>query len=99
MNWHSAVSQREKFALIVGPGPSISLVLSKEAQRKPYVSVSKSNVPEVVDDIRNQEEHHRQFNYPEEFLALLRKHGSSTTSDMFGTESIMPPATRAWSFA
>jgi putative transposase len=37
--------------------------------------VSKSNVPEVVDYIRNQEEHHRKFNYQEEFLALLRKHG------------------------
>jgi hypothetical protein len=23
----------------------------------------------------NQEEHHRKFNYQEEFLALLRKHG------------------------
>ena len=38
-------------------------------------SVSKSNVPEVVDYIRNQEEHHRKNNYQEEFLALLRKHG------------------------
>ena len=38
-------------------------------------SVSKSKVPEVVDYIRNQEEHHRKNNYQEEFLALLRKHG------------------------
>ena len=38
-------------------------------------SVSTSNVPEVVEYIRNQEEHHRKFNYQEEFLALLRKHG------------------------
>jgi hypothetical protein len=38
-------------------------------------SVSKSNVPEVVDYIGNQEEHHRKFNYQEEFLGLLRKHG------------------------
>jgi hypothetical protein len=38
-------------------------------------SVSKSNVPEVVDYIRRQEEHHHQFNYKQEFLALLRKHG------------------------
>ena len=38
-------------------------------------SVSQSNVPEVVDYIRNQEEHHRKNNYQEEFLALLRKHG------------------------
>ena len=37
--------------------------------------MSKSNVPEVVDYIRNQEEHHRKNNYQEEFLALLRKHG------------------------
>ena len=38
-------------------------------------SVSQSNVPEVVDYIRNQEEHHRKNNYQEEFLALLRQHG------------------------
>jgi putative transposase len=41
----------------------------------PCYSVSKSNVPEVVDYIRRQEEHHHQFNYKQEFLALLRKHG------------------------
>ena len=38
-------------------------------------SVSKSNVPEVMDYIRTQEEHHQKFNYQEEFLGLLRKHG------------------------
>jgi|SRR5579859_1069045 len=38
-------------------------------------SVSKSIVPEVVDYIRRQEEHHPQFNYKQEFLGLLRKHG------------------------
>jgi hypothetical protein len=38
-------------------------------------SVSKSNVPEVVDYIRNQEQHHQKFDYQEEFLSLLRKHG------------------------
>jgi putative transposase len=32
-------------------------------------------VTEVVDYIRNQEEHHRKFNYQEEFMALLRKRG------------------------
>jgi hypothetical protein len=37
--------------------------------------VSKSNVPEVEHYIRRQEEHHHQFNYKQEFLALLRKHG------------------------
>ena len=38
-------------------------------------SVSKSNLPEVVDYIRHQEQHHHKFNYQEEFLGLLRKHG------------------------
>src|SRR5579864_4910308 len=33
-------------------------------------SVSKSNVPEVEDYIRNQEKHHRKFNYQEELVAL-----------------------------
>jgi len=37
-------------------------------------SVSKSNVPEVTDYVRNQEEHHRKFSYEEEFLGLLQKH-------------------------
>lgn len=37
-------------------------------------SVSKSNVAEVTDYIRNQEEHHRKFTFQEEFLALLHKH-------------------------
>jgi len=37
-------------------------------------SVSKSNVPEVGDYIRNQEGHHRKFNQQEELVALLRKH-------------------------
>jgi len=40
-----------------------------------HFSASKSNVPEVADYIRRQEEHHHQFNYKQEFLALLRKHG------------------------
>ena len=36
--------------------------------------VSKSNVPEVEDYIRHQEEHHRKMTYQEEFLAFLRAH-------------------------
>jgi hypothetical protein len=31
--------------------------------------------PELHAYIRNQEEHHQKFNYQEEFLSLLRKHG------------------------
>ncbi|HLJ29853.1 MAG TPA: IS200/IS605 family transposase [Candidatus Angelobacter sp.] len=37
-------------------------------------SVSKSNVPEVEDYIRNQEEHHRNLTFQEEFVSFLRKH-------------------------
>ena len=37
-------------------------------------SVSKSNVPEVVRYIQNQEARHRKISCQEEFLALLRKH-------------------------
>ena len=37
-------------------------------------SVSKSNIPEVTDYIRNQEKHHCKITYEEEFLGLLRKH-------------------------
>jgi hypothetical protein len=43
----------------------------------------------VVDYIRNQEEHHRKFNYQEQFLALLRKHGigrKSRDSQSSGSE-------------
>ena len=38
-------------------------------------SVSKSNIPEVVDYIRNQEEHHQRMTLQQEYLALLRAHG------------------------
>jgi len=38
-------------------------------------SVSKSNVPEVMEYIHNQEKHHKKFTYQEELLTLLRKHG------------------------
>jgi len=38
-------------------------------------SVSKSNVAEVTNYIRNQEKHHRKITFQQELLALLRKHG------------------------
>jgi REP element-mobilizing transposase RayT len=37
-------------------------------------SVSESNVEAVREYIRNQEEHHRQMTFEDEYLALLRKH-------------------------
>lgn len=37
-------------------------------------SVSRSRVPEVVQYIRNQEEHHKLRDFKAEFLELLRKH-------------------------
>ncbi len=38
-------------------------------------SVSSSNIPAVVQYIRNQQEHHRKRGFEEEFVALLKKHG------------------------
>jgi REP element-mobilizing transposase RayT len=38
-------------------------------------SVSSSNLESVTRYIRNQEAHHRKFNFEEEFRALLKKHG------------------------
>ena len=38
-------------------------------------SVSSSNLENVERYIRNQEAHHREFNFEEEFRALLKKHG------------------------
>jgi putative transposase len=38
-------------------------------------SVSSSNVPVVIQYIRNQEAHHRRMDFGAELLALLRKHG------------------------
>ncbi len=38
-------------------------------------SVSRSNVPEVLKYITNQEEHHRKITFQEEFIAFLKKHG------------------------
>jgi REP element-mobilizing transposase RayT len=38
-------------------------------------SVSSSNLESVAKYIRNQEAHHRKFNFEEEFRALLKKHG------------------------
>ncbi|HXG66386.1 MAG TPA: IS200/IS605 family transposase [Blastocatellia bacterium] len=37
-------------------------------------SVSKSGEAQVIDYIKNQESHHRQRDFKEEFLALLKKH-------------------------
>ncbi|HEV2904861.1 MAG TPA: transposase [Pyrinomonadaceae bacterium] len=38
-------------------------------------SVSKSSVPDVIEYIRNQREHHRKRTFKEEYLELLEKHG------------------------
>lgn len=38
-------------------------------------TVSKSDIPEVIDYIKNQREHHRMKTFQEEYLALLKKHG------------------------
>ena len=38
-------------------------------------SVSKSNVPQVLRYIANQESHHRKVEFRDEFMELLRKHG------------------------
>ena len=37
-------------------------------------SVSRSNVPDVLKYIANQEEHHRKITFKEEFIAFLKKH-------------------------
>jgi REP element-mobilizing transposase RayT len=37
-------------------------------------SVSRSNVPDVLKYIANQEEHHRKVTFKEEFIAFLKKH-------------------------
>lgn len=38
-------------------------------------TVSKSNIPDVIDYIKNQREHHRKKSFQEEYLGLLKKHG------------------------
>jgi hypothetical protein len=38
-------------------------------------TVSKSNIPDVINYIRNQREHHRKKTFQEEYLELLRKNG------------------------
>ena len=38
-------------------------------------SVSKSNVPAVIDYIKNQRAHHRNQTFEEEYLSLLKLHG------------------------
>ena len=37
--------------------------------------VSVSQLDNIIQYIRNQEEHHRKMTFQEEFLALLKKHG------------------------
>jgi len=38
-------------------------------------SVSQSNLSEVVEYIRHQDEHHRKVTFQEEFVAFLKRHG------------------------
>lgn len=38
-------------------------------------TVSKSQVPELIDYIKNQRQHHRTKSFQEEYLELLKKHG------------------------
>jgi putative transposase len=38
-------------------------------------SVSSSNIPAVVQYIRNQQAHHKKRGFEQEFVALLKKHG------------------------
>ncbi len=38
-------------------------------------TVSKSNIPDVIDYIKNQREHHRTKSFQEEYLGFLRKYG------------------------
>jgi putative transposase len=38
-------------------------------------TVSKSQVPEVIEYIKNQRQHHRKKTFQEEYLELLKKHG------------------------
>jgi putative transposase len=37
-------------------------------------TVSKSSVPDVIEYIRNQREHHRRRGFQEEYVELLKKH-------------------------
>jgi len=37
-------------------------------------SVSRSNVPDIIEYVRHQREHHRRRTFQEEYLALLRRH-------------------------
>ena len=38
-------------------------------------TVSRSQIPEVIEYIQNQREHHRKKTFQEEFLDFLKKHG------------------------
>jgi hypothetical protein len=58
--WAHATRQRAAFAWQAGYGA---------------FSVSQSNVPAVVRYIRNQDQHHRNVSFQEEFIAFLKRHG------------------------
>ena len=45
-----------------------------EKRPKPQRGGINKHESDLQSSIRNQEEHHRKYNYQEEFLALLRKH-------------------------
>ena len=38
-------------------------------------TISPSQLPKVIQYVRNQEEHHRKTTFQEEFIALLKRHG------------------------
>jgi REP element-mobilizing transposase RayT len=44
-------------------------------------TVSKSVLPRVVRYVKNQKEHHRKISFTDEFLKLLRRHGTDVTED------------------
>ena len=58
--WVHETGQRAAFAWQIGYGA---------------FSVSQSNLPDVVDYIRQQDEHHRKLTFQEEFVAFLKRHG------------------------
>ncbi|MBN8596780.1 MAG: IS200/IS605 family transposase [Planctomycetes bacterium] len=44
-------------------------------------TVSKSVLPRVVRYVENQKEHHQRVSYTDEFLKMLRKHGTDATEE------------------
>ena len=54
-------------------------------------TVSKSNIADVTDYIKNQREHHRARSFQEEYLNFLKKHGIENF--ICGGESIVADAT------